>query len=63
MAVTAAVLAVGGTLPASAGQSHGSVDGVRQGVERLVADDKFPAAPASTVDCDGHARNTVLCKK
>lgn len=57
VAVMAAALAVGGTLPAAAAQTHGSGDPVRQGLERLVRDDRYPAALAATVDRDGRTRN------
>ncbi|MFD3669351.1 serine hydrolase domain-containing protein [Streptomyces sp. NPDC058672] len=59
VAVVAAALAVGGTLPASAGpqQSHGPRDVVRTGMERLVSDDGFPAALAATVGRDGRSRD------
>ncbi|MEU2873243.1 serine hydrolase domain-containing protein [Streptomyces olivoreticuli] len=53
----AAALAVAGTLPSSAAQSHGPRDAVCKGMERLVRDDKFPAALAATVDRDGHTRD------
>ncbi|WP_338930800.1 serine hydrolase domain-containing protein [Streptomyces netropsis] len=52
-----AALAVAGTLPSSAAQSQGPRDVVRQGMERLVTDDKFPAALVATVDRDGRTRN------
>ncbi|MFC9247712.1 serine hydrolase domain-containing protein [Streptomyces sp. NPDC057136] len=57
VAVIAAALAVGGTLPSSAAQPHGPRDSVRQGMERLVTDGKFPAALAATVDREGRTRN------
>ncbi|MFJ1840803.1 MULTISPECIES: serine hydrolase domain-containing protein [unclassified Streptomyces] len=57
VAVMAAALAVGGTLPASAVQARGSGDAVRQGLERLVHEDEYPAALAAAVGRDGHARN------
>ncbi|MGW0391006.1 serine hydrolase domain-containing protein [Streptomyces sp. NPDC003042] len=53
----AAALAVAGTLPASAAQSHGPRDAVGRGLERLVNDDWFPAALAATVGRDGRTRN------
>ncbi|MGW2021766.1 serine hydrolase domain-containing protein [Streptomyces decoyicus] len=55
--VTAAALAVGGTLPTSTAQAHGSGAAVRRGLDRLVHDDKYPAALAAVVDRDGHTRN------
>ncbi|MGR4880127.1 serine hydrolase domain-containing protein [Streptomyces sp. LARHCF249] len=57
VAVLAAALAVGGTLPAAAAQAPGSGDAVRQGLERLVRDDGYPAALAATVGRDGRTRN------
>ncbi|WP_336605812.1 serine hydrolase domain-containing protein [Streptomyces sp. BA2] len=67
MALVTAALALGGTLPASAGesqasatsatQSHGPRDVVRKGMERLVNDDKFPAVLAATIDREGRSRN------
>ncbi|TSB22508.1 beta-lactamase family protein [Streptomyces benahoarensis] len=44
-------------LPSSAAQSHSPRDAVRKGMERLVQDDRFPAALAATVDRDGHTQN------
>ncbi|WP_331766194.1 serine hydrolase domain-containing protein [Embleya sp. NBC_00896] len=61
VAVVATALAVsGGTLPASAAQTPASRDVVRQGLERLVHDDQFPAALAATVDRDGRSRNYAV---
>ncbi|MGP3632701.1 serine hydrolase domain-containing protein [Streptomyces sp. 24-1644] len=57
VAVIAAALAVGGTLPSSAAQPHGPRDAVRKGMERLVTEGRFPAALAATVDRQGRARN------
>ncbi|MEC4016906.1 serine hydrolase domain-containing protein [Streptomyces sp. H27-D2] len=57
MAVVAAALTVGSTLPASAAQARGSDDVVRKGLERLVQDDKYPAALAATIGRDGRTRN------
>ncbi|MFF5125319.1 serine hydrolase domain-containing protein [Streptomyces syringium] len=57
VAVLAAALAVAGTLPSSAAQSQGPRDAVRTGMERLVTDDKFPAALVATVDRDGRTRD------
>ncbi|MCJ1676456.1 beta-lactamase family protein [Streptomyces sp. APSN-46.1] len=60
MAMTAAALTAAGTLPASAAQAHdahGPRDAVRQGLERLVTDDRFPAALAATVGRDGRTRH------
>lgn len=60
VAVTAA-LAVGGTLPTPAAQaqaqSHGSGDAVRKGLDRLVHEDRYPAALASTVSGAGHTQH------
>ncbi|WP_079154018.1 serine hydrolase domain-containing protein [Streptomyces subrutilus] len=56
VAVLAAALAVGGTLPAAAAQRPGSGDVVRQGLERLVREDRYPAALAATVGRDGRVR-------
>ncbi len=62
VAVLAAALAVGGTLPAAAtqgpgsGSGSGSGDAVRQGLERLVREDRYPAALAATVGRDGRTR-------
>lgn len=58
VAVMAAAAAVAGAFPAAAApQSHDSRDAIRKGMERLVTDDKFPAALAATVDRDGRTRN------
>lgn len=57
VAALAAALAVAGTLPAGAAESHGSREVVRKGLERLVTDDRFPAALAATIDRDGRTRN------
>ncbi|MGP3683693.1 serine hydrolase domain-containing protein [Streptomyces sp. IBSNAI002] len=65
VAVLAAALAVGGTLPASAAQApdspsvsgSGPRDAVRRGLESLVRDEGHPAALASTVGRDGRTRN------
>lgn len=58
-AVSAGALAVAvvGMLPSSAAQSHSPRDAVRKGMERLLQDDRFPAALAATVDRDGHTQN------
>ncbi|MBT2451416.1 beta-lactamase family protein [Streptomyces sp. ISL-43] len=56
VAVVAAALAVVGTLPAAA-ESHGSRDVVSKRLERLVTEDRFPAALVATVDRDGRTRN------
>ncbi|MEV7358396.1 serine hydrolase domain-containing protein [Kitasatospora sp. NPDC091276] len=50
-------LAVGGALPASAAQPRGSGEVVRQGLDRLVHEDKYPAALASDLGRDGRTRN------
>lgn len=61
VAVMTAALAVVGTLPSSAAQAPGSgADSLRKGVERLVTDDKFPAALAATVARDGRTRNYTV---
>ncbi|MEU8781627.1 serine hydrolase domain-containing protein [Streptomyces sp. NPDC048637] len=52
-AVMAAALAVGAALPPSATQADGSADAVRKGLDRLVHEDRYPAALASTVGRDG----------
>ncbi|MGW7578061.1 serine hydrolase domain-containing protein [Streptomyces sp. NPDC054765] len=56
-AVMASALAVGGTLPSSAAQAHGSGDVVRQGLDRLVHQDRYPAALASVVGRDGRTHH------
>lgn len=43
--------------PSTTGQVRGSGDAVRHGVERLVSDDRYPAALAATVGRDGRTRN------
>ncbi|MFI5774521.1 serine hydrolase domain-containing protein [Streptomyces sp. NPDC051658] len=63
VAVVAAALAVGCSPPGSEVQAHGSdrargSDGVvQQGLDRLVHDDKYPAALAATIGRDGRTRN------
>ncbi|REK87517.1 class A beta-lactamase-related serine hydrolase [Streptomyces inhibens] len=57
VAVMAAALAVGCSLPASGVPARGSDDAVQQGMDRLVHKDKYPAALAATVGRDGRARN------
>ncbi|WP_404955678.1 serine hydrolase domain-containing protein [Streptomyces sp. 147326] len=57
VAVAAAALTVAATLPSAAAEPHGPRDAVRKGLERLVADDGFPAALAATVDRAGRVRN------
>ncbi|MFI1866085.1 serine hydrolase domain-containing protein [Streptomyces jumonjinensis] len=57
VAVMAAALAVGGTLSASSAQAGGSGDAVRKGLNRLVADDEYPAALAAVAGRDGRTRN------
>ncbi|MFE6499271.1 serine hydrolase domain-containing protein [Kitasatospora sp. NPDC057738] len=54
--VAAAALGVG-SLPASAVPATGPKDVVRAGLERLVADDRYPAAMASTTIAGGRVRN------
>ncbi|MFE7562145.1 serine hydrolase domain-containing protein [Kitasatospora sp. NPDC057500] len=54
---TAAALGVAGTLPASAAPSAGPKDAVRAGLERLVKEDRYPAALASVSGPDGRVRN------
>ncbi|MFJ8310052.1 MULTISPECIES: serine hydrolase domain-containing protein [unclassified Streptomyces] len=56
VAVVAAALTAAGTPPAAA-ESRGARDVVRTGLERLVTDDRFPAALAATFDRDGRTRN------
>ncbi|MGD3108320.1 serine hydrolase domain-containing protein [Streptomyces sp. YGL11-2] len=56
-AVAAAALATGGTLPAVVAQAHGSDDAVRQGLHRLVHEDRYPAALAAVTGRDGRDRN------
>ncbi|MCX5197028.1 beta-lactamase family protein [Streptomyces sp. NBC_00249] len=56
MVAVLAAVAVGGLLP-SAAQARGTGDVVRQGVERLVSEDRYPAALASTTDRDGRVRD------
>ncbi|MFF3006519.1 serine hydrolase domain-containing protein [Kitasatospora sp. NPDC057940] len=55
--IAATGLAVGGALPASAAQPRNPGEAVRQGLERLVHDDKYPAALASDLGRDGRTRN------
>ncbi|WP_434599690.1 serine hydrolase domain-containing protein [Streptomyces sp. A5-4] len=50
-------LAAAGTLPSSAAQDRRSGDVVGKGLERLVREDRFPAALAATVGRDGRTRN------
>ncbi|RPK93537.1 D-alanyl-D-alanine carboxypeptidase precursor [Streptomyces sp. ADI98-10] len=57
-AVMAAALAVAGTLPASAApQGRGPGGVVQRGLDRLVHDDRYPAALAATVGRDGRTRH------
>ncbi|MGY0235550.1 serine hydrolase domain-containing protein [Longispora urticae] len=56
VALVAAAAAVVGTVPGSA-QAHGQGDVVRQGLDRLVGKDRYPAALASTVDRNGRTRD------
>ncbi len=56
-AVVAAAPAVGGTLPGAVAQAHGSGDAVRQGLHRLVREDRYPAALAAVAGRDGYHRN------
>ncbi|WP_411137821.1 serine hydrolase domain-containing protein [Streptomyces sp. C10] len=56
-AVTAAALAVGGALPSPATHTDGPGDAVRKGLDRLVHDDRYPAALASTIGRDGRAHH------
>ncbi|MFC9235355.1 serine hydrolase domain-containing protein [Streptomyces decoyicus] len=55
--VTAAALAVGGTPPTSAAQARGSGDVVQRDLDRLVHDDRYPAALAAAVGHQGHTRH------
>ncbi|WP_107050223.1 serine hydrolase domain-containing protein [Streptomyces sp. NRRL S-1813] len=55
--VTAAALAVGGTLPTSAAQARGSGDVMQRGLDRLVHDDRYPAALAAAVGRHGHTHH------
>ncbi|MFF2806620.1 serine hydrolase domain-containing protein [Streptomyces sp. NPDC058000] len=56
--VTAAALAVSSTLPTPAAQARGSSgEVVRQGLHRLVQEDRFPAALAATTGRDGRTHN------
>ncbi|MFL4489738.1 serine hydrolase domain-containing protein [Streptomyces sp. VTCC 41912] len=48
-------LTVSGALPTPAGPARDSGDVVREGLRRLVQDDRFPAALATTTDRDGRA--------
>ncbi|MFE6684996.1 serine hydrolase domain-containing protein [Streptomyces sp. NPDC057743] len=57
VAVLAASLAVGAVRPATAVQEHGTGDTVRQGLQRLVHDDRFPAALAATRDRNGRTHH------
>ncbi|WP_407289190.1 serine hydrolase domain-containing protein [Streptomyces sp. BP-8] len=57
VAVTAAALAVSGTLAPTAAQAHGSGDVVRKGLDRLVHKDRYPAALAATVGRDGRTHH------
>ncbi|MEV0260395.1 serine hydrolase domain-containing protein [Streptomyces sp. NPDC050617] len=56
-AVVAAGLAVGTTLTVASAQSRGPGDGVRQGLDRLVHEDGYPAALAATVGRDGRTHD------
>ncbi|MER5349079.1 serine hydrolase domain-containing protein [Kitasatospora sp. NPDC002551] len=53
---TAAALGVAGTVPAAAAPSAGPKDGVRAGLERLVEEDRYPAAMAAVTGSDGRTR-------
>ncbi|MEU7636299.1 serine hydrolase domain-containing protein [Streptomyces sp. NPDC039016] len=55
--VTAAALALSGTLPTPAAQARDSGEAVRQGLHRLVEEDRFPAALAAATGRDGRTRN------
>ncbi|MET9604206.1 serine hydrolase domain-containing protein [Streptomyces sp. NPDC006512] len=57
LAVTAAVLTLTGALPASATEPRGPRDAVRGAMERVVADDRFPAALVAVTGKDGRTRN------
>ncbi|MFK0291903.1 serine hydrolase domain-containing protein [Streptomyces sp. NPDC090442] len=57
VAVLAASLAVSAVRPATAVQEHGTGDAVRQGLQRLVHDDRFPAALAAGTDRDGRTHH------
>lgn len=57
MAVMAAALTVAGALPSSAAQSDGPRGDLRGALERVVAQDGFPAALMATADKDGRTRN------
>ncbi|MFB6888044.1 serine hydrolase domain-containing protein [Kitasatospora sp. NPDC056327] len=52
-----AALGVAGALPAAAVPSGGPKDTVRAGLEKLVKDDRYPAALASVTTPDGRDRN------
>ncbi len=54
---TAAALGAAGTVPAAAAPSAGPKDAVRAGLERLVDEDRYPAAMASVTTRDGRTRN------
>lgn len=58
--VLAAALAVGGTLPTPAAADRDSRDVLRQGLERLVRDDRYPAALAATTRPDGRVRDYAV---
>lgn len=57
--ILAAAAAVGaaGAFPAAAAPSAGPKDAVRTGLERLVTEDRYPAAMASVLSPDGRTRN------
>ncbi|MEU4730006.1 serine hydrolase domain-containing protein [Streptomyces sp. NPDC023588] len=57
VAVIAAAVAVAGTAPASAAPARGPRDAVRQGLERLVDEDRFPAALAAVTGRDGRTHH------
>ncbi|MFI7102860.1 serine hydrolase domain-containing protein [Streptomyces sp. NPDC050161] len=57
VAVLAAALTVAGPPPAYAARPGGSADVLRQGLDRLVHDDRYPAALAATLGPDGRARH------
>ncbi|KOG41418.1 serine hydrolase domain-containing protein [Streptomyces decoyicus] len=55
--VTAAALAVGATLTTSAAQARDSGDVVQRGLDRLVHNDRYPAALAAAVDRHGRTHH------
>ncbi|KOG68113.1 beta-lactamase, partial [Streptomyces varsoviensis] len=52
------VLALAGPLPASAAQLR-TADPVRRGLDRLVREDRYPAALAAVTGRDGRTRNAA----